>query len=108
MRPLRWCAEFAPLCGDRVKVLSENLGVTLVVSVAPVDTSMKGLTDLPKPGWEFAHPFPTTLIKQLQSQNALVKSAWMTDDTEFKSKYDSNNNSRFYFEIHLSKNLAKT
>ena len=36
LRPLRWWAESAPPCGDRVK-LSENLGVT---PVAPVDTSL--------------------------------------------------------------------
>ena len=31
----------------------------------------------------------------------------MTDDTEFKSKYDSYNNSRFYFKIHLSKKIQQ-
>ena len=39
MRPLQWWAESALPGGDRVKV-SENVGATSVVPVAPVDTSL--------------------------------------------------------------------
>ena len=39
MRPRQWWAESAPLGWNRVKV-SENLGVTAVAPIAPVDTSL--------------------------------------------------------------------
>ena len=42
VQPLRWWAESASHGWDRVKV-SENLGTTAVVLVAPVDTSLDKL-----------------------------------------------------------------
>ena len=39
MQPLRWWAKSAPPGGDMVKAF-ENLGVTSVAPVAPVDTSL--------------------------------------------------------------------
>ena len=43
LRPLRWWAEYAPLGWDRVKV-SKHLGATAVVPVAPVITSLFGIS----------------------------------------------------------------
>ena len=42
VRPPRWWAESATPGWNRVKV-SENLGATAVVPVAPVDTSLNSL-----------------------------------------------------------------
>ena len=44
MRPLRWWAESAPLPGWNRFEVSENLGVTAVIPVAPVVTSQSDPT----------------------------------------------------------------
>ena len=45
MRPLQWWAKSSPPGGDRVKV-SENLGVTSVAPIAPVDTSLSSIVQI--------------------------------------------------------------
>ena len=51
VRPLRWWAKSAPHGWGRVKV-SENLGATAVVPVAPADTSLYGIPSYPRTSLE--------------------------------------------------------